>query len=108
MLIWDSGINVEMAPAIGLIVTAFALALYVHSINLMDGLNGLAAGQVLISLACLVYFVMMDGDSDLFFDISLLFFAICGFLIWNFPKGLIFLGDTGSYMIGFLGGFFSN
>ena len=65
-----------MAPAIGLIVTAFALALYVHSINLMDGLNGLAAGQVLISLACLVYFVMMDGDSDLFFDISLLFFLL--------------------------------
>ncbi len=99
-------INFEMAPAVGFIVTALALALYVHSINLMDGLNGLAAGQVIISLACLIYFVPLGSETDVLFDILLLLCAVCGFFVWNFPNGRIFLGDFGSYLLGFLAGFF--
>ncbi len=62
--------------------------------NFMDGIDGFAAMEtVFISL----FFFLFAGAS---YNL-LLFAAVLGFLIWNWPKAKIYMGDTGSTLIGF-------
>ena len=56
----------------------------------------------MISLLAILY-VAIQVDDSLIMTLSLLSIgAIAGFFIWNYPRGLIFLGDGGAYLIGFL------
>ena len=89
-------------PFLAICFTAFASAGVSNSINLIDGVNGLASGVIaLIGLAlCTISFSV--GEVSLGTFCILLVGSIFGFLIWNFPKGLIFLGDAGAYTYGHL------
>jgi UDP-N-acetylmuramyl pentapeptide phosphotransferase/UDP-N-acetylglucosamine-1-phosphate transferase len=70
--------------------------------NIIDGFNGLAGGVSIIALLSFSTASYIQGD-HLIFNISLvLLFTVAGFFAWNFPKGRIFLGDGGAYLIGFL------
>ena len=55
----------------------------------------------LISLAGIAYVGIVVGDPLIASLAFVMMGAIAGFFIWNYPKGLIFLGDGGSYLIGF-------
>ena len=76
-----------------------------NAINLVDGLDGLAAGMV--GIAAATFFVYMVRD---FSDtgsvaalLSVITVGICvGFLPWNFHPAKIFMGDTGSMLLGML------
>jgi UDP-GlcNAc:undecaprenyl-phosphate GlcNAc-1-phosphate transferase len=76
-----------------------------NAINLVDGLDGLAAGMV--GIAAATFFVYMVRD---FSDtgsvaalLSVITVGICvGFLPWNFHPARIFMGDTGSMLLGML------
>jgi UDP-GlcNAc:undecaprenyl-phosphate/decaprenyl-phosphate GlcNAc-1-phosphate transferase len=72
-----------------------------NSINLIDGLDGLAGTIILIaSLAFGVYFVL---EGSLYADVAFcLAGAIIGFLRYNLHKAIIFMGDTGSLVCGFI------
>ena len=87
-------------PSIAICFTAFASAGISNSINLIDGVNGLASGViVIIGLAlCIVSFSVREIGLGIFCII--LIGSILGFFIWNFPKGLVFLGDAGAYSYG--------
>ncbi len=88
------------------IFTIFALMSLINGANFLDGLNGLLSGCVMITLAfqlCLVWPV----DSLLIAFNSLLFAALLGFFIFNFPKARIFMGDVGSTFLGLTLGFFA-
>jgi len=89
-------------PFIAICFTAFASAGISNSINLIDGVNGLASGVVaLIGLAlCIISFSV--GEVGLGTFCIILVGSILGFFVWNFPKGLIFLGDAGAYTYGHL------
>ena len=89
-------------PFIAICFTAFASAGISNSINLIDGVNGLASGVIaLIGLAlCIISFSV--GEIRLGTFCIILIGSILGFFIWNFPKGLIFLGDAGAYTYGHL------
>ena len=89
-------------PLIAICFTAFASAGISNSINLIDGVNGLASGVItLIGLAlCIISFSV--GEVGLGTFCIILVGSILGFFIWNFPKGLIFLGDAGAYTYGHL------
>ena len=89
-------------PFIAIFFTAFASAGISNSINLIDGVNGLASGVILlIGLAlCIISFSV--GEPGLGTFCIILVSSILGFFIWNFPKGLIFLGDAGAYTYGHL------
>lgn len=95
------------------VVVAFLILFTVWMINLynfMDGIDGLAAGQVIsVSIATALFanhFVLDIDDSSrglLFIFYSLILAASCfGFLIWNWPPAKIFMGDIGSSVLGFL------
>src|SRR6266571_4052936 len=81
--------------------TIFAVGGVANAINIIDGYNGLAAGHAVIVLAALAYVSAQVGDSFLFTSALAMLGALLGFLIWNYPKGKIFLGDGGAYLLGF-------
>lgn len=71
-----------------------------NAINLIDGLDGLAAGVVAIASAALWVTAWLHADFYVLFFSSLLIGACAGFLRWNFPPASVFMGDTGSQFLG--------
>lgn len=85
-----------------LLFTMVALAGVANAVNIIDGYNGLASVVVMISLLSLAYVGLQVGDS-LVVSVALgVVGALLGFFIWNWPRGLIFLGDGGAYFVGYL------
>ncbi len=84
------------------VVTCLAISGMVHAFNIIDGSNGLAGGSAMIIFATIAVFCYHTDDSPLFWLSLFHVMAITGFLAFNFPKGLIFLGDGGAYYIGFV------
>lgn len=84
------------------LLTMFAVAGIANSVNIIDGLNGLASMCVVIMLGALAYVAFQVGDG--FVGVLALagIGAVLGFFLWNYPAGLIFLGDGGAYFLGFL------
>lgn len=82
--------------------TLFAVGGFAHATNIVDGFNGLAGVVSLIFLGAIATVAHIVGDDALAWSALLLCSGIVGFLFLNFPRGLIFLGDGGAYMIGFL------
>ena len=71
-----------------------------NAVNLIDGLDGLASGMVVIACAALWLAARLHGDFYVMFFASLLIGANAGFLRWNFPPARVFMGDTGSQFLG--------
>jgi len=72
----------------------------VNAINLIDGLDGLASGVVLIASAALWWVAHTHADFYVMFVAALLIGATLGFLRYNFPPARVFMGDTGSQFLG--------
>lgn len=87
---------------VSILLTCFAIAGVTNSFNLIDGYNGLASMVAVITLVGLSYVANQIGDREVMITSFLAIGSILGFFIWNFPRGLIFLGDGGAYLIGFL------
>ena len=81
--------------------TAFAVGGMANAINIIDGINGLAAGTVIVILTSFGIMAIELGDSQLAFAALILAGAMLGFGLVNWPMGRIFLGDGGAYFIGF-------
>jgi len=88
--------------AVSLVCTMIAIGGAANAINIIDGYNGLAAVVSVMILAGLAYVSYYLGDRLLLVAAVGMMGAIGGFLIWNYPRGLIFLGDGGAYFIGFM------
>ena len=90
-----------LIPGLGVCLTILAISGLSNAFNIIDGFNGLASMVGIISLIAIAYINYIVGDL-MFFSLSFAMIgAILGFFIWNYPKGTIFLGDGGSYLIGF-------
>jgi UDP-GlcNAc:undecaprenyl-phosphate GlcNAc-1-phosphate transferase len=72
-----------------------------NAINLADGLDGLAGGICLLSLGCLGYLAFLEGDYTFVLLAISLSGAIFGFLRFNTYPATVFMGDTGSQLLGF-------
>ncbi len=96
------GVDLVVATSAGsLVVTVFAVAGIANSVNIIDGFNGLASMCAMIMLAALAYVAFQVGDIVLVELCLAAIGAVFGFFLWNFPAGLIFLGDGGAYFLGF-------
>ena len=93
---------IALSGIFSIAVTAFAVAGVANAFNIIDGYNGLAGVVAIISLLGLAYVADVVGDRAVLVGALGLVGAIAGFLVWNYPNGLIFLGDGGAYVIGFL------
>ncbi|MBX3601732.1 MAG: glycosyltransferase family 4 protein [Rubrivivax sp.] len=83
------------------LLTVFAVAGIANSVNIIDGFNGLASMCVVIMLTALAYVAFQVEDHFVATLALAGIGAVLGFFIWNFPAGLIFLGDGGAYFLGF-------
>jgi len=80
--------------------TAFASAGISNSINLIDGVNGLSSGVIAVISGSLGFICFSFGEILLCKLCLAVLASIMGFLIWNYPRGLVFLGDAGAYTYG--------
>jgi UDP-N-acetylmuramyl pentapeptide phosphotransferase/UDP-N-acetylglucosamine-1-phosphate transferase len=85
-----------------LLFTAVAVAGVANAVNIIDGFNGLAAAVSAITLLSLAYVGWQVGDALVVSMALAGVGALLGFLLWNWPRGLIFLGDGGAYFVGYL------
>jgi UDP-N-acetylmuramyl pentapeptide phosphotransferase/UDP-N-acetylglucosamine-1-phosphate transferase len=80
----------------------FAVTGVSNSVNIIDGMNGLASMCTMMMTVALAYVAWCVGD-DLILGIALATAgATLGFFVWNYPRGLVFLGDGGAYLLGFV------
>jgi UDP-N-acetylmuramyl pentapeptide phosphotransferase/UDP-N-acetylglucosamine-1-phosphate transferase len=84
------------------LLTVFAVTGVANAVNIIDGFNGLASMCVLMMILALGYVAFQVGDAFIFTASVITAGAVLGFFVWNFPAGLIFLGDGGAYLLGFL------
>lgn len=87
---------------ISLPLTVVLVAGIANATNLIDGFNGLASVVSIIMLLSLAYVALQVGDTFVLTTALIIAGATAGFLIWNYPGGLIFLGDGGAYLLGFM------
>lgn len=86
----------------GLPFTVLWVLAITNAFNLIDGLDGLAAGSALFSTLVAFVVALLNGPSLVTVMTIALAGAILGFLRYNFNPATIFLGDSGSLFIGFL------
>lgn len=83
------------------LLAMIAVAGMANAVNIIDGFNGLASMCVVMILLAVAYVAGQTGD-PLVLTLALIGAgATLGFFIWNYPHGLIFLGDGGAYFLGF-------
>ena len=83
-------------------LTVFWVVALVNAFNLLDHIDGLAAGVAVIAAGFQVVFFATDGNLGEAVMAAALAGAAAGFLLFNFPPASIFLGDAGSLLIGYL------
>ncbi len=92
-------------PWIGFMVTVVWIMVLTNAMNFLDNMDGLSAGiGVIASLVSAVILLVMIQQAQLTvaFGLLLLGGSLSGFLVWNRPPATIFMGDSGSNLIGFL------
>jgi UDP-N-acetylmuramyl pentapeptide phosphotransferase/UDP-N-acetylglucosamine-1-phosphate transferase len=89
-------------PVISCAVTVLAVAALANAINIIDGFNGLASMVAFMMFGSLAYVAFEVHEPIVLSTSFIMMGAVMGFFIWNYPAGLIFLGDGGAYFIGFM------
>lgn len=100
---------VLLSPDLSALFTVVWVVLIANAVNLIDGLDGLAAGIVGIAAATFLLYAVRLGDAGVLFDgnpgalLAVLVLGICvGFLPHNMYPARIFMGDSGALLLGLL------
>ena len=89
-------------PGVSLALTLIMVGGVAHATNIIDGFNGLLIGFSMLALVIFGYVSFQVGDTTLLSTIVIFAGALTGLFLFNYPRGLIFTGDGGAYLIGFL------
>lgn len=97
---------ISLSPELAVIVSLVWVVAFINIINLIDGLDGLAAGITCIAAGSMFYYATQTGVGGAYVDAALISIvmagATLGFLRYNFNPASIFMGDSGSMLLGFL------
>jgi UDP-GlcNAc:undecaprenyl-phosphate GlcNAc-1-phosphate transferase len=83
-------------------LTIFWFVGFMNAFNLIDGLDGLAAGIAVVTATSLYVVALMTNNPLLFLMLAGVSGGAVGFLLHNFRLGNVYLGDAGSMVLGFL------
>ena len=83
------------------LITIFCAIGIINAVNMIDGLDGLAGGVSLIAFAAFSVIAWFNGDSQLALFCLAFSGAILGFLKFNWAPARVFMGDAGSFILGF-------
>jgi len=86
----------------GSILGLLALVWCTNVFNFMDGLDGFSACEALFVLAVGGLLFWWQGHVEIARVVWILVSGVAGFLVWNWPKAKVFMGDAGSYCLGFM------
>ncbi len=98
----------SIGPDVSVLLTVFGLVAMMNAVNLVDGLDGLAAGIVAIAAAALFVHtqlaetIALESQTAAPMLLAALVGACLGFLVHNFNPASIFMGDTGAMLLGLL------
>ena len=102
----DANANVILSAGLGYIITVLWIVGITNAVNLMDGLDGLAAGSVAIMAFSLAYIAYIHGARIGSFPVCIALVAVSGgclgFLPYNFAPAKTFMGDGGSLYLGYI------
>ena len=99
--------TLDMHPGLEAAGTVMWLVFCTNAVNLIDGLDGLAAGIALLATVTIFTASLVSGNIGLALATAPLAGALLGFLRFNFAPASVFLGDSGSLLLGFLIGCYS-
>lgn len=108
ILAWESGIHLssigrhDFPMILSFVVTIIWIVACSNAMNLIDGVDGLAAGVALVASVTTLIAALFHRNLELAFATVPLVGALLGFLRFNFSPASIFLGDCGSLTLGFL------
>lgn len=94
--------SLEFPAPIGFLLTVFWIVVITNAFNLIDGMDGLAAGASAFALLSLFICSLTQGHPEVSLLCIVLVGAVLGFLRYNFNPATIFLGDSGSLLLGFM------
>ena len=102
----DSNANVILSNGVGFLITVFWIVGITNAVNLMDGLDGLAAGSVAIMSLSLAYIAYIHGARIGSMPVCIALVAVAGgcigFLPFNFSPAKTFMGDGGALYLGYM------
>lgn len=98
---------IHIIPALAIPISFIWIIGVTNAINLIDGLDGLAGGVSAIAATSIFIMAVIMGNVEVAFLALALIGSIIGFLFFNFHPAKIFMGDTGSLLLGFLLAVFS-
>ena len=115
IFVWNQGIRIDildftwinedfyflLPKILSLIVTVFWISAITNAFNWLDGLDGLAAGTCVVSAFGFSLIIFSTNHVSDSYIMGALIGGSIGFLIYNFYKAKIYMGDCGSYFIGF-------
>ena len=84
------------------IFTLLCFLFIVNGANLIDGFNGLLAINLIIINSVLLFINLNNNQFEFSFFLTAQIIILISFLLFNFPKAKMFLGDSGSYLFGSL------
>jgi len=100
--IWLPGFGTLYMGSLALPVTVVWIVGITNAINLIDGLDGLAGGVAFCAALTNLVVAVISGNTLVAVVMSALLGALAGFLFFNFNPARIFMGDSGSYFVGFV------
>ena len=83
-------------------LTVLWIVVVTNAMNFLDNMDGLSAGVGAIAASCFLASALIHGQWFVAAAWALLVGALIGFLLFNFPRARIFMGDGGSLVLGFL------
>ncbi|MFP4428454.1 MAG: glycosyltransferase family 4 protein, partial [Desulfovermiculus sp.] len=95
------GVHLEFNPLLSFGLTLFWFLLFINAVNLIDGLDGLAGGIVFFAASTMTILLAWRGDMANAAWFALIAGCCLGFLRSNFHPASVFLGDGGSYFLGY-------
>lgn len=96
------GMGIYLPYWLAVLFSIFSIVGLMNAVNIIDGFNGLASGITLLILLSFGITSQNVGEDELLHIIMIVAAAVISFFVVNFPKGKIFLGDGGAYMLGFI------
>ncbi len=91
-----------LGPAGSILVTVLWIGVIINAFNFLDNMNGLSSGTAIICGSIFLAAALINGQWFVAAVLALLVGGLLGFIVWNYPRAIIFMGDGGSLVVGFI------
>jgi len=91
-----------LGPFVSLAMTVLWIVAITNAFNFLDNMDGLSSGVAAVCTSAFLVTAVIIEQWFVAATLALLLGALLGFLFWNFPPARIFMGDSGSLVIGFV------